>query len=133
MSQASNRIEFLMLVFKVGVIIGRKLAGQGLGFPQLAALYAVSESKGRINRKELAGETGLAESEVMRLLLPLEKTGLIKRELQGRENFVLMTASGKELFTGAIKLAELRSKDLIPEKQLKNLKQVNEVLSSIGH
>ena len=135
MNQASDKFKFLMLIFKTGVIIGRKFSGQGLSFADLAILYAIDQApEGKIRSTELAEQVGLPASGLTRLLNPLEKIGIVKIEAYGRDvraSFVVMTESGKGLFGNALKFAEMRCADLIPEEQEKKLELANTLLRSI--
>lgn len=135
MNKISNKLKFLMLIFKTGAVAGRKFSGQGLGFGDLAVLYAISQApEGKIRRTDLAEAVGLTASGVTRLLVPLEKIGVVKREAHERDaraSYVVMTKAGKELFENALALAEMRCADLIPDEQAKNIEAVNTLLSSI--
>jgi len=77
----SNQLKFLMQLSKTEAVVSRKLSAQGLGFGDLAVLYAISAApEGKIRRVDLAQAVGLTASGVTRLLVPLEKIGVIKRE-----------------------------------------------------
>ena len=136
MTKITSKLKFLMLIAKAGAVAGRKFSGQGLGFGDLAVLYAISQApEGKIRRTDLADEVGLTASGVTRLLIPLEKIGVVKRqahERDARASYVVMTKSGKELFENALKLAEMRSHDLISEEQAKKLDQINELLENVA-
>src|SRR5579864_1659884 len=131
MTKLTSRLKFLMLIFKTSAIAGRKFSGQGLGFGDLAVLYAISQSpEGKARPTDLAEAVGLTASGVTRLLIPLEKIGVVKREAHERDSrssYVVITKSGKELFENALKLAELRANDFMPEEQLKKVEQANEL------
>lgn len=135
MFKIGNKLKFLMLLAKTEAIIARKFSGQGLGFADLSVLYAISQAPdGKIRRIDLAESVGLTASGVTRLLLPLEKTGFIKREAHlrdGRVSYVALTKSGKEIFTDALRWAEEKCDDIIPDAQTKKLEQATEFISSL--
>jgi DNA-binding MarR family transcriptional regulator len=132
----SNQLKFLMQLSKTEAVVSRKLSAQGLGFGDLAVLYAISAApEGKIRRVDLAQAVGLTASGVTRLLVPLEKIGVIKREaheLDGRVSYVVITKAGKELFEDVIKWTELKVADIIPQKQAKKVEQARTLLESIA-
>ena len=136
MEKISNKLKFLMQLSKTESVISRKLSGQGLGFGDLAVLYAISQArKGKIRRIDLAEQVGLTASGVTRLLIPLEKTGVIRREIHARDarvSFAIMTRPGRQLFEDSIKWMELKCEDLIPEGQAQKLEAASQLLESIA-
>lgn len=134
--KVSKKTEFLMKLTKAVSIVARKLGGMGLGFGDLAVLYAISQSpEGKIRRVDLAEAVGLTASGVTRLLVPLEKIGVVKREANkydARVSYVAMTKSGKELYENTLKWVEMKVDEMIPDGHLKKLDQANDVLDHIS-
>jgi DNA-binding MarR family transcriptional regulator len=132
----SNRLKFLMQLSKTQSAVSRKLSGQGLSFGDLAVLYAISQApEGKIRRIDLAEQVGLTASGVTRLLIPLEKIGIIKRQAHERDarvSFTLLTYAGKELLEDSLKWAEMKCEDLIPEDQAKKIDQASLLLESMS-
>ena len=132
----SQKLEFLMKLAKADAVLSRKLSGQGLGFGDLAVLYAISRApEGKIRRVDLAEAVGLTASGVTRLLVPLEKTGVVKREAHerdGRVSYTVMTKAGKQLFEDAVKWIELKVGEFIPTEQEKKLEQAATILDGIA-
>lgn len=130
-----KKLKFLMLLAKSDAVISRKFNGQGLGFGDLAVLYAISQApEGKIRRIDLAEQVGLTASGVTRLLVPLEKIGVVKREAHehdARASYTVLTRSGKELFENAVAWAEVKCDDLISAEQEKKIDQATELLSSM--
>lgn len=135
MKKISNKLKFLMQLSKTGAIIGRKFQGQGLGFVDLAVLYAITQSpEQKIRRTDLADQVGLTASGVTRLLVLLEKIGVVKREdstHDGRTSYVKLTKSGQTLLEDSLKWIELRCDDFIPDSESKRLDQASTLLDSI--
>ena len=76
MNKIGNKLKFLMVLSKTEAKISRKLSGQGLGFGDLAVLYAISQApEGKIRRRGFGRTGGLTASGVTRILIPLEKIG----------------------------------------------------------
>ncbi len=136
MKKISKELQFLMTIAKVDAIISRKLNGGGLGFGDLAVLYAISQApEGKIRRTDLAEQVGLTASGVTRLLIPLEKIGVIKRESHERDarvSYTTLTKSGKELFEDSIKWVEEKCADLLPKNHQADLLQVNGLLEKLS-
>jgi DNA-binding MarR family transcriptional regulator len=131
----SEKLNFLFLVSKTDAKISRTLGGNGLGFKDLAVLYAISQAhEGKIRRTDLAQAVGLTASGVTRLLIPLEKTGFIKREankFDARVSYTSLTKAGKELFEDAIKWAEMKCNSLISNDQKRKIKSASSLLENV--
>jgi DNA-binding MarR family transcriptional regulator len=136
MMKISEKLKFVMSMSKAEAVVSRKFHGQGLGFTDMVILYAISNAPdGKIRPTDLAEEVGLTASGVTRLLLPLEKIGVIKREaseFDARTSYVSITKSGTELFEDAIKWIEHRCDELIPDGKSKLLDQATELLEVIS-
>ncbi|QQS22972.1 winged helix-turn-helix transcriptional regulator [bacterium] len=136
MKKLSNKLEFLMNLSKAQAIISRKLHGQGLGFGDLVVLNAISQADGgKIRRVDLAEQVGLTASAVTRILIPLEKIGVVKRESgehDARVGYTSLTTAGKELFEDTIKWTSLKCEDLLSGQNEKDLAQMSEVLKTIS-
>ncbi len=135
MIKISNKLKFMMQLSKTGAIIGRKFHGQGLGFVDLAVMYSISQApEGKIRRTDLAEQVGLTASGVTRLLVLLEKIGVVKREdspHDGRTSYVKLTKSGQTMLEDSIKWIELCCDDFIPDSEVKKLDQASSLLDSI--
>ena len=136
MEPVSNRLQFVMLVFKLAALAGRKLSGQGLGFAEFAVLYFISQApEGNIGVTELAEQTSLTAVELRRLLTRLEKMGVIEqhaRERGARGNFIALTHSGQALFASALVLAEMRCRQFLPAEQDRQIEHAVKLLNDLG-
>src|SRR5579872_3216994 len=132
----NSKLIFLMQLSKTATIVSRKLGGQGLGFGDLAVLYAISQApQGKIRRTDLAEAVGLTASGVTRILLPLEKIGVVKREANqydARVSYAMLTKSGKQLFEDSVKWVELKCEDLMREYTETQLQQASKLLEIIS-
>ena len=132
----SNKLKFLMALSKADLVLSRKFSMQGLGFGDLAVLNAIHQSPdGKIRRTDLADAVGLTASGVTRLLVPLEKIGVIRREIYERDarvSYAIMTRAGKELFENSIKQAEAKCDDLISDEQAKKIDLAATLLESLA-
>ncbi|WP_457133525.1 MarR family winged helix-turn-helix transcriptional regulator [Mucilaginibacter sp. UYNi724] len=124
---------------KVQSIIARRfdrLSVHGLGFSDFVILNLLEKAPGeKMRRIDLAENIGLTASGITRLLLPMEKTGLINRESNqrdGRVSYVVLSVAGKKILQEAKPTAELIANDLLPALKAKDLKVLTETLSTLG-
>lgn len=136
MNKISDNLKFFLLMSKANAVMARHFSSQGLSFGDLAILYAISQApEERIRRVDLASELGLTASGVTRLLIPLEKIGVIKREANERDarvSYTTLTASGKRMLNDSLSYAEDVCKELIPNNQCKNLGNFHELLKALA-
>src|ERR1700743_1692811 len=102
MSSINPSLKLLMNLFKIQAMMARRfdrLTMHGIGFNDYLILYLLQQGDGeRMRPTDLAERTGLTASGVTRMLLPMEKTGLIMREANerdGRVSFVALTSAGQ--------------------------------------
>jgi DNA-binding MarR family transcriptional regulator len=135
MSPVSKKLKFFFQLAKTNAILARRFSLQGLGFGDIAVLLAISQAPGeKIRRIDLANQLGLTASGVTRMLLPLEKIGVVKREANARDarvSFATITAGGKRLLAESLESAEVVCDDLISAENGKKLDELNAVLISI--
>lgn len=79
----------------------------GISFTEFMVLYHLNNSStDNMRRIELAEKVGLSASGITRLLAPMEKIGLIEKEINPRDarvSLVKLTKSGKQIFKDAEK------------------------------
>lgn len=94
------------------------LAMHGIGFNEFVILHLLQQGKEVSMRPtDLAEKTGLTPSGVTRMLLPMEKIGLIVRRANDRDarvSFVVTTAAGKRIYEEARETANMVAKEIIP-------------------
>jgi DNA-binding MarR family transcriptional regulator len=136
MSHPSKKLQFLFAINKAEAVLSRTFGGQGLGFSDMAVLYAIySAPEGKIRRVDLADVVGLTASGVTRLLVPLEKIGVVKREVHERDaraSYVTLTRAGKELLLDVLKWAEHKTDDLLPDGHAKDIDSATKLLQHIA-
>ncbi|HZU85120.1 MAG TPA: MarR family transcriptional regulator [Polyangiaceae bacterium] len=80
-------------------------AVHGLGLSDFAALHHLAQAPGnRLRRVDLARKLARTPSGVTRLLAPLERRGIVARELDGtdaRATYAVLTKSGRALVADA--------------------------------
>jgi len=128
-----------MNLAKVQAVISRRFDGlsmHGIGFNDFMILYLLQQSPGqKMRRIDLAEKIGLTASGVTRMLLPMEKTGLITREANERDarvSYVVLTEAGKRVFEEAKETAAYVAKEIIPAEKAKNLSPLSDILFGLG-
>jgi DNA-binding MarR family transcriptional regulator len=140
MASISPALEFFIHLAKAKTVVARRfdnrLSFNGLGFSDFVILYHLSQAQGeKMRRVDLAEKIGLTASGVTRMLLPMEKIGLVKRETSERDArvaYVTLAPGGKRLLEEGMDSAEVLSQDLLPLLQMKKMKEFNEVLTQLG-
>ena len=71
-----------------------------------------------MRRIDLAEKLGITASGITRMLLPLEKLGIIKRDLDqddARARFASLTPAGKEMLDNAKATITMKMEDILPQ------------------
>lgn len=132
-------LKTLMNLSKVQAVISRRfdrLNIHGIGFNDFMILYLLQQSTdAKMRRIDLAEQIGLTASGITRMLLPMEKIGLVAREANERDarvSYVILTSAGKQLFEDAEKTASTLANEIIPALKPKAIKPLTELLTSLG-
>jgi DNA-binding MarR family transcriptional regulator len=108
----------------------------GISFGDFMLLNSLARAPGgRMRRVDLAERQGLTASGVTRTLLPLEKIGLVERQLDPRDArvaYAAITDSGRELLLNASNAADQCSKDLLRNCPAEQFEQLGNALSLIS-
>lgn len=140
MNNISPALEFFIQLAKTKTVVARRfdnrLSFHGLGFSDFMILYHLGQaSEGKLRRIDLAEKIGLTASGITRLLLPMEKIGLIKRETSeqdARISYVILASGGKRLLADSLENAEVLAQDLLPEAKANKMKACTELLESLS-
>jgi len=108
----------------------------GLGFNEFVILLHINQSSNKkIRRIDLAEKMGLTASGVTRILAPMEKIGLIKKETAQRDarvSFVAITPAGQRNLTETLEKTQLFFEEIFPPEKLKNIKDLSVLLIKLG-
>jgi DNA-binding MarR family transcriptional regulator len=136
MQAIEQSLQLLMNLSKVNSVLSRKLTLHGLSFTDFMILYLVDQSaEGKMRRIDLADKIGLTASGVTRMLVPLEKIGVVKREANERDarvSFVMLTPAGQQLLEDAMVTANHLAKEIIPAAKVKKAGALMELLGELG-
>jgi DNA-binding MarR family transcriptional regulator len=115
-------LEFSLLVSRTNAELARRLdrrlgALHGLSFVDFTVLNELAnEATGRLRRVDLAERLGLTQSAVTRILLPLEKIGLVSRHPDpndARVGYAALTKTGRNRFEEGLETADELSRELL--------------------
>ena len=138
MKKINQSVEFLFTVAKLQAELTRRLDSRlgGIGFNELVILYRLSQADGqKMRRIDLADKVGLTASGVTRLLLPMEKIGLVKKEASGRDarvSYVKIAGGGKTKLREGLERAEIFCEEFIPAGKTKKIKELSMLLADLG-
>lgn len=96
--------------------VDRPLSAHGLSLVDLMILLSLSGADGRLRRVDLAERLGMSQSSVTRLLAPLEKIGLVRRERDPNDRraaFAELTGAGRRVAAEAAATAREAAEDLL--------------------
>ena len=138
---ASQTLNFCLRLAKANATLIRRFDGRlgtlhGIGFADFMVLLALSRTPGtKLRRIDLAGELGLTASAVTRMLIPLERIGLVKRQRDPRDarvGYAMLTEAGKRVLSESLVSAEVVSQDVLPRERGNELQSLTEVLAQIS-
>lgn len=132
-------IALLFSLVKTSNVLSRKLSGHGLDFSDFMILYHLNDAPDKkLRRIDLANKLGLTASGITRMLLPLEKLGIITRELDhddARARYASLTKAGLNLLKDATVSIEMKLEDIFPEgsqKQIADSADFLEIINRAG-
>ena len=132
-------LKLLMNLAKVQALLARRfdrLSVHGIGFSDFMILYLLSQAQDeKMRRVDLADGIGLTSSGVTRMLVPMEKIGLIRREINERDarvSYVVLTDAGKTIFTDALKTAGYLAQEILPAAKAQKINALSEILGELG-
>ncbi len=139
MQKTDPSLKILMNLAKVNSLLARRfdsLSAHGISFSDFMILFILGQSPDeRMSRTALADKIGLTASGVTRMLVPMEKIGLVKREANERDarmSYVVLTKTGKSIFDDALITAVHKAKEIIPSVMIKNAAPLSGLLEELG-
>ena len=139
MNQISDRVRFLLTLSKTQAVLSKRFdlgMGNGIGFNEFLILLNLSQSEDqKMRRIDLADKIGITASGITRMLLTMEKIGLIKNgenDGDARVRFVYLSSGGKEKLEDALDRFEMLAEDIISDDKVSSLKSFSDLLIEIG-
>ncbi len=140
MSEISKELSLVLNVWGVNTILSKKIDGclgavHGIGFSEYMVLFHLNKSHNNVMRRiDLANSIGLTASGVTRIVSPMEKIGLVQKEVNERDarvSLVKITAAGEEIFSDATKSISQQAEQILEGVTKKNITTVLDVLRTI--
>lgn len=134
MNQLNSQLQIFLNLTKIQSVISRRFDNGlgGLGYSEFIILLQLEQAENQTMRRlDLAEKIGLTASGVTRLLLPMEKVGLVKSEQtnhDARVKAVKLASGGKRRLEEAMERANLLAEELIPSISSKDLDKLNSSL-----
>lgn len=109
-----KKIDFLLQQNHLGTLIGKKLdlalSVHGINSTEFIVMYHLNNAQEKkLSRIALAEKVALTASGVTRVLLPMEKIGLVEKNINprdARQSLVLLTENGQKIVHDAILTVE---------------------------
>ena len=140
MSSISQSLKFFLNLNTVQVLTAKrfdsKLSSHGISLNDFMILYHVGEAPDeKLRRTDLAEKIGLTASGITRMLSPLEKLGLVRREANSRDarvSYVKLAPAGKRILNEAIATAETATEQILSLTKTKKLDDIARFLIELG-
>lgn len=141
MKSISPSLKFFLELAKAKTVISRRfdnrLSFNGLGFSDFMILWHLSQAPGeKLRRVDLAEKIGITASGITRMLLPMEKIGLVNREQSeqdARVSYVSLAQGGKRLLRESLESAEVLADSLLPAAKAKKIEELTKFLTELGN
>lgn len=137
MIDLSPSLKFFLNLSKIQSVVTRRFDASlgGIGFSEFMILFHLSQAPDeKMRRIDLAEKIGLTASGVTRMLVPMEKIGLVLREMtehDARVRYVTMAPGGKQKLIEGLERAELICQDLIPKAKEKKLEEISKIITEL--
>lgn len=136
MININKQLNFFLKLSRAQAVLVRtfdsRLTG-GIGFNDFVILYYLSQAPDeKMRRVDLAEKVALSASGVTRMLLPMEKIGLVKREASNtdaRVSYVKLAPGGKRILEETLDRADMLSEEFLPSTKLGKMDDISEIFS----
>jgi DNA-binding MarR family transcriptional regulator len=138
MKNASKKLEFFLNLTKMQAVMSRTFEGKlgGVGYTEFVILYHLSQAKDeKMRRIDLANKVGLTASGITRLLMPMEKIGLIQKEANAQDarvSLVMLASGGKQQLLDRLEDAEYFVNEIVPKDKEDKVEELSNLIVEIG-
>lgn len=138
MNELNTSVKFLLNLAKFQTKLSRRLDSglNGISLTEFIILYHLAQAEEtKMRRIDLADKVGLTASGITRLLLPMEKIGLVSREANehdARVSYVVLAPGGRTKFNEGLERAEIFCEDLIPADKISKVEELSQLLIELG-
>ncbi len=138
MTTITPSLKLLMNLATVQAVMNRRFDGKlgSLGLTEFLILFHLERAKeGKMRRIDLAESIGLTASGVTKLLAPMEKIGLVKREANAadaRVSLVTLAPGGKSALENALENAEALAQSALAAATKDEIANASSLLGKLG-
>ena len=141
MKNLPTDMSFIINMWSVNSLIYKKIDANlgsihGIGFTEYMILFHLNNAHNQTMRRiDLANSIGLTASGVTRIVSPMEKIGVVQKELNQRDarvSLVKITPAGAVIFKDATLSIKQHSKRLLDDVSEDSLTSALKVLKSLG-
>ncbi len=138
MTTLSSSLKFFLNLATVQSVMSRKFDGRlgMLGLTEFLILFHLDRNpEGKMRRIDLAESIGLTASGVTRLLAPMEKIGLVKKQADStdlRVSYVAIAKGGKTALENAIENAEALAETTLGASTKAEIETASRLLLKLG-
>jgi len=142
MKELTQEMSFLMNLWTINTVTSKRIdAGlgsiHGIGFTEYMSLYHLSNAHNKTMRRiDLAQKIGVTASGITRLLSPMEKIGLVEKEVNERDarvSLVKLSNAGETILNDATTSFEASSKSILQGVKKTSLANSLDVFQSMNN
>lgn len=135
----SNKLDCLLQLYSIQTqlqkTVDRHLSLHGISLSEFFILFYLDKSDTKTMRRiDLAEQVGLSASGITRALNPLEKIGLVQKEINPRDarvSLVKLSKSGEKLFKDAFQTMTSSSESILSNLDEKEISTLLSILQKI--
>ncbi len=131
----NKSLQLVMQLAWLNAVVNRRFGVQGLGIGDFMVLFHLNQSpEGKMRRVDLAEKLGLTASGITRMLLPMEKIGLVKRaadKTDARVSYAMLAPGGKRMLEESLERAGLLSEDILASANPQNIKEISSLMAAV--
>jgi DNA-binding MarR family transcriptional regulator len=138
MTDLNERLELFFNLARTQAVLSRRFdAGLGgLSFNEFMILSHLGQApKNTISRIELSEKLGLTASGITRLLLPMEKIGLVGKEKHAQDarmSLVTLAPGGKRKWAEALEMAESLTEKFLASFPTQDMEKMSAAAIKLG-
>jgi DNA-binding MarR family transcriptional regulator len=135
MNKETKNLEFLFDLAKTQAMLSRSFGNSLGGLNEFMILFYLNNApENKMRRIDLANKLGFTASGITRVLLPMEKIGLVKKEkhdYDARISLVILSPAGKRELNERLERATLLADSLLGSAKEKTIAEFSSLLTNI--
>ncbi len=141
MREISKEMSFIINLWGINSLLTKKIDSSlgsihGIGFTEYMILFHLNNSHNKTMRRiDLANNIGLTASGITRIVSPMEKIGVVMKELNPRDarvSLVKLTSAGETILGDATLSMKQNSERLLSDVSENNLNHALDAFKSVG-